>query len=456
MKGRMEKKITAVLVIAFWLLIWQLAAVLMDNSILLASPLEVAKVFFSNLFKLSFWKTAVNSFLHIFEGFFLAFLLSIVLGIGAAKLWIVETLLSPLMQLVKAVPVASFVVLLLIWTGSARLSVWVTFLMVLPIIYMSVKEGIGQGNKKLLEMASVFGMPARERILYIYRPALMPFLYSGCKAALGMSWKAGVAAEVIGTPAFSIGERIYMSKIYLDTAGLFSWTIVVILLSFAFEKVFMYLLKKAGLAKIAPCGKKETIPNRGDIVVEELEKSYGENKVLENYSKTFLQGEIYAVMGESGCGKTTLFRILSGLSDYNKGRITKPDVVIGTVFQENRLCMEQTPLENVLMVARRGSKEEVEEALREILPAECLFLPCSSLSGGMQRRCAIARAVFCQSFCLILDEPFTGLDEETKKRTINFLLKYRGDRTVILSTHRREEAEQIGADILKWEQPGRA
>ena len=146
------------------------------------------------------------------------------------------------MALLKSVPVASFVILALIWAGSANLSVLVAFLVVLPVIYVNTVAGLKSTDRKLLEMAKVFFMTPWRRIRYIYIPALVPYLKSGCQIALGMSWKSGVAAEVIGVPDHSVGEKLYMAKIYLNTADVLAWTFVIILVSALFEWAALRLL----------------------------------------------------------------------------------------------------------------------------------------------------------------------------------------------------------------------
>jgi len=462
----MERIVKTAGVVAFWLLVWQIFSFAVHNSILLSGPLEVLVYLKEHILTVSFWKTVGNSLFHIFLGFSIAFPTGFFLGILSAKHSFLERLLSPLLQFVKAVPVASFVVLLLIWAGSKRLSVSVTFLMVLPIIYQNVLEGVRNVDAGLLEMAQVFRMPLWNRIFFIYRPSVMPFLLSGSKVALGMSFKAGVAAEVIGTPDFSIGERIYMSKIYLNTAGLFSWTLVVILISFLFEKTFLKMLLLAGKAKIEAvplknmpekehAGKKsaEREAVRNDIIVEKLTKNYGGKRIFCDMTQNFHDGGVYALMGESGCGKTTLFRILLGLTEQNEGRIKVPEGRCSVVFQENRLCRGETPVSNVSMTVKRGrTKEEIEDSLLEILPKECLVQAVEQLSGGMKRRTAIARAMLSGSEWMILDEPFTGLDEETKKKTAAFILKYRNGRTMLVSTHQRQDVELLSADLVMWDE----
>ena len=145
------------------------------------------------------------------------------------------------MAAVKATPVASFIILVLIWVPSRNLSVVISFLMVLPVIYTNVLNGIQSTDGKLLEMAEVFDVSPWRRIKYIYMSSVLTYFRAGCSLGLGLCWKAGVAAEVIGIPAGSIGEKLYEAKVYLETPDLFSWTIVIIILSIAFEKVFLLL-----------------------------------------------------------------------------------------------------------------------------------------------------------------------------------------------------------------------
>ena len=239
----MAKKIA---VAVFWLLIWQLAAMAMKNSIVFVGPVDMLRSLGEQIGQKEFWLSVGNSSLRIMGGFLIAFLCAVLTAAEAFRLKWLKILLEPVVQLAKAVPVASFVVLLLILAGSKSLSFFIVFLMVFPIIYVNMGQGLEHVNVQMLEMASVFRMNPWKKFLYIYRPAFMPFLISGSKVALGMSWKSGVAAEIIGVPSHSIGERLYMAKIYLNTDSLFAWTLVIIVLSLLFEKMLLRLLKKMG------------------------------------------------------------------------------------------------------------------------------------------------------------------------------------------------------------------
>ena len=165
------------------------------------------------------------------------------LAFGAGRFSLLEILLRPYVLAIKSVPVASFIILALIWLRTSQLSLFVSFLMVFPVLYTNVLTGIRGADGQLLEMARVFRVPWKRRARMIYLPAVEPFLLAGCATSLGMSWKAGVAAEVIGVVSGSLGERLYDAKIYLMTADLLAWTVVIVALSAGFEKLVLWLLR---------------------------------------------------------------------------------------------------------------------------------------------------------------------------------------------------------------------
>ena len=179
----------------------------------------------------------------LFAGLLLL-VLAFVLALAAGRWPVVEVLLRPYVLAIKAVPVASFIILALIWFGSRNLSVFIALVMVLPVMYTNVLSGIRARDGSLLEMARVFKIPALRRIRCIDLPQVMPYFRTGCTVGLGLCWKAGVAAEVIGMPVNSIGERLQQAKVYLDTPELFAWTVVIVCLSVGVEKLFGFLLMR--------------------------------------------------------------------------------------------------------------------------------------------------------------------------------------------------------------------
>lgn len=230
------------------LIVWQLAAALLDNELLLVGPAEVAGRLLELMATREFWQAVGFTFSRISLGFLLAFCLALLLAALGARFPVVRVLIQPYMAAVKAVPVASFIVIALLWLSGRRLSVFISFLMVLPVLYANFLQGLREADGKLLEMARVFRMSLWNRIRGIYLPALEPYCLSGCRSALGLCWKAGVAAEVIGVCGGSVGGMLYDAKVYLEIRDLFAWTLAIVLLSLGFEWAFTrclgWLLKK--------------------------------------------------------------------------------------------------------------------------------------------------------------------------------------------------------------------
>ncbi len=474
----MRTKIRKAVIILFWLAVWQAAAAWIDNVILLVGPVEVLRAFVQNIAQPDFVRIVFCSFARIGLGFFLALFAGLLCGAVSSRFALLEEALAPVISTLKSIPVASFVVLLLIWFGSSHLSFFISFLIVFPNVYVNTIAGLRSADEKLLEMAHVFGMGRFRRFFYLYRPALMPYLNSCMKISLGMSWKSGVAAEVIGLPDYSLGERLYMSKIYLDTAGMFAWTLTVILLSFLFEKAVLRLAeafadwrpyplvaagkrresRAASVAESVP----EAVPadvqsaamaapriGTGGISVSHVSKAFGEQQVLADYSLDMKYGGRYLMMAPSGGGKTTFLRILTGLDRADAGSVTGVPAHTGMVFQEDRLCEECDAVCNIMLGMGRGAggqgrsrAQTIEYVRREasrILPEDSLTKPVRELSGGMRRRVAFLRAVLSPAELLVLDEPFTGLDEENRARSAAYLTEHLAGRTLIVTTHREDD-----------------
>ncbi|MEG1677030.1 MAG: ABC transporter permease subunit [Clostridia bacterium] len=229
--------------VLFALMLWQLISMCVDQKLLMVSPITVLMRLTTIWQENGFAASLLYSCTRIVGGFLLAFLLGALLGGLAARFRLVEIFLWPYVLTIKSVPVASFIIIALIWLTSGQLSVFISFLMVFPIIYANVLTGLRNTDHKMLEMAKLFHVSAYKRLFYIELPQLKPFILSACGASFGIAWKAGIAAEVIGIPTGSIGERLYEAKIYLNTADLFAWTVMIVLMSVVFEKLFMMLLR---------------------------------------------------------------------------------------------------------------------------------------------------------------------------------------------------------------------
>lgn len=433
-------------IVIFWLVVWQLAAFFVHNRILIAGPAETLQALVREAVTVSFWKTVVISVSRVTIGFLAALFAGCLLAVFSFKSSMVQKLLAPVMQFAKAVPVASFVVILLIWRGADSLSVAISFLVTLPIVYVSFLEGLTHVDKNLMEMAQVYHLRFPVRALYIVRPALAPFLEGALQTALGMSFKAGVAAEVIGTPRWAIGSALYESKIYLDTAGVFAWTAVVVVLSFLLERLFLFFFRKLRNWQPFLAGKEQEYP-AGDVKVCGLFRGYGGKQVLRDVNAHYRKGKIYCLMAPSGAGKTTLLLTMAGIYPPEKGSISGcryPSVL----FQEDRLLPKATVLQNAAVAA---GEEKARNILSDLGLSDVFLQKTEELSGGMKRRVCLARALAYGGDCLLLDEPFTGLDGENRKKVADCIRKYANGRMVLISTHDGEDASLLDGETVKLE-----
>ena len=240
--SKLKKAVAAAAAILFWLVIWQLAAMKLNSDIILVSPIDTVKRLGGLAAESVFWKSILFSAGRVLLGFAIGLAAGTVLALVSSKVKFLRMLFSPLISAMKSIPVASFTILALIWIGSKNLSVLVSFLICVPIVCANMLEGMDRLDPKLSEMADVLRIPLWRRFVGVYLSQLLPFFRSASRLAIGLCWKSGVAAEVIGIPNGSIGEKLYKSKVYLETADLFAWTITVILLSWLCEKFFIRLV----------------------------------------------------------------------------------------------------------------------------------------------------------------------------------------------------------------------
>ena len=267
--------------------------------------------------------------------------------------------------------------------------------------------------------------------------------------ALGICWKSGVAAEVIGLPNGSIGDALYRAKITLSTGELFAWTFVIILLSAAFEKLFLRALDAVSRALIGGCRM---------LTIDHLEKCFGSTVLFRDL--TFTVDGPAVLWAPSGWGKTTLLRILMGLETPTAGRVQGAGRV-SAVFQEDRLCPQLTAVQNVLLVLPDDRQEAAirQDFARLGLDEAALALPARKLSGGQKRRTALLRALWAPGDTLLLDEPFTGMDPAAVQASIALLRERVEGRPVLLATHDRAAIDALGWPMLelqKLAQPGAA
>lgn len=232
------------LVAFFWIVVWHILSLVISHEVLLASPVNVVRKLFELVHYSYFWTSIGHSLFNVFFGFCIAIFVGTSLACLTTSSKALKTFLDPILLLIKAIPVASFTVLALLWIKSYRMSMFIVFFMVLPIIYFNVVGGIESTDKKLLEMAQIFKVRKFKKFRQIYVPSVLPYFFSACQIGVGFAWKSGVAAEVIALPARSIGINIYDAKIYLENTDLLAWTVITVVLSVLVEKILMFLIQQ--------------------------------------------------------------------------------------------------------------------------------------------------------------------------------------------------------------------
>ena len=238
----MKKK---VLIILGWILIWQLGAILVNNKILLVGPLQVLSALFFMVQKVSFWTSLFFTMSRIILGTFTGMVLGVILAWASYQKPLIRDILQPVILFLKAVPVVSFIVLILIAFGNTVLSLFISLIVVFPIFYINTLEGLEHTDGKMLELAQVFEIKTIAKMKVIYFRSVYPYILSALELACGMAIKSGIAAEVIGQARNTIGNGIYQSKIYFSTDELLAWTFVVLLISWLYEKILLYIFRKA-------------------------------------------------------------------------------------------------------------------------------------------------------------------------------------------------------------------
>lgn len=478
MKNKIIKAVSATI---FWIGIWFLAATLINKELIFPSPVAVVVRLGNLAVTGSFWIKTLISVLRVLFGFITGCILGTLLAvISSASEW-AEAVITPFIRMLRSTPVTSFIILVMLWISYDFVPVFIAGLMVAPVMFMNLKEGISETDKGLLEVARVFRFGRKKIVRTVYIPSVKPYFVSGAVTSLGLAWKAGIAAEVICLPSAAIGREMYYSKLYLETPDLFAWTVAVVLLSYIFEKLLGGLMQSAKLEKEENKGnykaKNDIRPDEAGIVADELPMvrpldgssvcgqnrkkqngnedrktvlsiknltvSYGDNHVIDGLSMDIHEG-ITCIMGKSGRGKTTLLNSIAGLVPHQGGVIYGMPKSPSVMFQDDRLFPWLTALENISVV--NNDVEAAKKLLKAVELEAAADKHPSELSGGMRRRVALARTLSFDSDMMILDEPFKGLDSLLISRVAELIIDK--DVTTLVATHAEEDARLLGAEKI--------
>ena len=246
MRPNWKKAGVGVLVAVFWIGVWQLLSLLVGQELLLPSPMQVLARLWELMGTADFWKAAGWSLGRVVLGFAAAVAAGCVLAVLTARFAVLRTLFAPLLHIVRAAPVASFIILALVWIRTGFLPAFISFLMVLPMVWANVEQGIRQTDRGLLEMAKVYRLGGWKTFWRVRVPSVMPYFLAACTTGLGFAWKSGIAAEVICRPSDSVGNYLQEAKLYLETPSVFAWTVTVVALSVLLEQALLAVARRYG------------------------------------------------------------------------------------------------------------------------------------------------------------------------------------------------------------------
>lgn len=465
--------------VACWLAAWQLLSMAIGHDLLLPGPVAVARRALELAADPASWSRVGFSFARIAGGFLLAFCLALALGLCAGRWRWVRELLEPAVLLLKSVPIVCVVVLLLLWVGARQVSVVAVFLAVFPPVYLSVVEALRARDDGLGRVLRAMGVPAWRRLLADAWQQLLPYLVATSRNACGMAWKAGVAAELIGSPRGSMGEGIYQAKLLLETGDLFAWTLAVVALSWACERVFVRCLAATGPAALelaarrrrgcgasagaaaeagAPADSEPAVPASaalapdGAAPISLLGATLGHGPssvVAKDLTLELAAGSRTVLADPSGAGKTTLVETVAHMVAPLAGEVRSP-ARVSVVTQAPALVEGMTAEQNVELAADGALGErQAHDLLARVLPEDALGRPVRGLSGGQRRRVEIVRALAHPSQAVLLDEPLAALDRASRRQVAALAEDLLAGRTLLVASHDPGDADLLCATRME-------
>ncbi|TVR29817.1 MAG: ATP-binding cassette domain-containing protein [Spirochaetaceae bacterium] len=469
---------------------WWIGAAAVGREILLPSPARVLRALLALVLLPHFASTVIASLTRWLAGFLLALTLSVLSGTVCSRREWAAGMLRPLVVVVRSVPVIAVILLALIWLPVDSVPVFISLLVSFPLLHQGVLDGLRSVDPDLVDMGRLFHVPVSRRVRHIHIPGSLPVVLSALTGAVGMSWKAVIAAEVLSQPVFGIGTDLHVAKLYLETPEVIAWTVVAVLLAAAGDGLVWAVDRRvnawrtsAQLRSTDPRGSDEgsaaitaqpfrftgtdmpvsTEAAAPEVRLESVSFGFRTAQLFENLTLEIPAGSVTAVLGRSGCGKTTLLRLIAGDLRPDSGSVTGLAhehaglPAVGFVFQEPRLLPWRSVLANVELVlptekariSREARRQRIISLLRALRLSRVDAYP-STLSGGMRHRVNLARGFISGAPVICMDEPFANQDIATRRDLVALtrVLESHLGRSVILVTHDPEEAFELADRII--------
>ncbi len=492
--------------VALLIAAWWIAAAAVGREILLPSPPAVAHSLWQIVQSARFPAIVRASVMRWIIGFLAAFAAATLVGAAASRREWAAGMLRPLVVAIRSTPVIAIILLALIWLSVDGVPVFVSLLVAFPLIYQGILDGLRSVDPELVHMGRIYRIAPLRRVQHIHIPSALPVALSAITSAVGMSWKAAVAAEVLSQPSFGIGTDMQIARLYLETSQVIGWTVVAVALA-ALGDLAVWAIDRrvtawrtpnahhsaaagttaaggtpaatgpaaransaaaAVVSAPAPAFAGAAADESVRVIVDRVSFAFPGTPLFSDFSLEIPAGGLTAILGRSGSGKTTLLRLIARDLRPTAGEIRfesnsmgtgaaarRSGPVVGFVFQEPRLLPWRTVLQNVELVfphdpatAAGPRREQLRSFLRSLRLPRSDALP-ATLSGGMRHRVNLARGFLCGAPVICLDEPFSSQDPATRNELVQLTrrLKHELKRTVVMVSHDPDEAFTL-ADII--------
>lgn len=422
----------------FWLILWELIALLVNNSLIFAGPAQTAaaaiKLFATDLF----WISSAATILEIFASFVAAFVLGISFGLLGASISWAASLMHPFVAGCKSIPVACITVIFMLFAGPFFLVFAVVFLLVFPAYYTTTKEAYELYGTQTMQQLERMGLSGSQILFAFLAPHLLAYIRTTSKSVVGMSWKAAIAAQVIGLVGYGLGDMVYRSKVLLEIPELFALTALIVIFSLLAERAFFLML----LALRAFCEKRAVRAKKLHLVREpegltmpEPPEHVSHIKQAKLLPKTVFPRECALLIGKTGAGKTSIFKKTIEETPLYVGYLSQEGLYAPDLRAQEMLSLFCEENEALAMLSSLGLEKRKDAFVRE-------------LSGGEKRLVELAFVLLSHTQALVLDEPFQGMDEKTRSLAIENILRYANKRPVIISAHSKADAQALSANVL--------
>lgn len=478
-KKWLDNLIFVVAMAAALVALWMVAALAVGNSFVLPNVPDVCRELCILLAKPSFYASVGVTVGRALLAFAVSLAFALALAL-LANLFPVRRPLSAVVTLLRALPTMSIIFLCIVLFPSRAIAYIVTFLVAFPVMYAAFDGALAQA-KPLADMCKVFNVQRADKVAFVYIPTIAPQVALQCRSTIALAVKVCIAGEALAMPRSGIGVEMYVARVNLDTANLLAWTLTALVCCYAIDGLFAlgeYLVKRAvGMSDEkakndsanevndkydTPQGKNANAENacdntvetttKDDLHLEKVSVKFGERTLYDNLDVTFAAGKVHVVLGASGCGKTTLLNVVSGLVSHS-GAVSG-EKRCSYVFQEARLSPCRV-LTNVELVLRRDIKDKelrrrtAMHALAMAQLADKANRNVATLSGGEAQRVSLARAFATNADVLLADEPMKSLDLGVKRNlyvTLSQMLEQK-PLTTLYVTHDVEEAVMLADEV---------